>query len=243
MRYFIGIDDTDSLENRGTGYRAREMGRIMQEKGIAVLRMVARHQLLVDPRIPYTSHNSSASLVVDSDLESEMIGFCRDFLYAESAQGSDAGLCVAAEDQVTSFVVDWGERAKKELLYYEDALTTAAIAGIFLEGLVGEKIGAIGALAAVGLRKGGNDGRVLWMKNLRETNGVYSPEQVCALLAIQRVYTTDFKEIPPQSLVSLGDWTRPVLRNGEVVLFVEKTTTRLLEYYETAREFTKRISE
>jgi hypothetical protein len=219
------------------------MGRIMEEKGRGVLGMVPRHQHLVDPRIPYTSHNSSASLVVESERESEMIDFCSDFLYAESAKGSDAGLCVAKESAVNADIIRWGTRAKAELLYYDDALATAAGAGIFLEGLIGEKIGAIGALAAVGLRKGGNDGRVLWMKNLRETNGVYSPDQVCSLLAIHRVLNTNFEDIPAQSIVSLGDWTRPVLRNGEVVLFVEKTVTRLMEYYETAREFTKKISD
>ena len=243
MKYYIGVDDTDSLENRGTGFRAREMGRLMTEKGICTLQMVARHQLLVDPRIPYTSHNSSASLVVESEREADMIEFCRNFLYAESAPGSDAGLCIAIESMVSDSILAWGNMAKKDLLFYDDALKTAENAGIFLEGLVGEKIGVIGALAAFVLRKGGNDGRVLWMKNLRETNGVYSPEQVCEILAINRVLNTDFKEIPAQSIVSLGEWTRPVLRNNETVLFVEKTSTKILEYYVTAREFTKRISD
>ncbi|WP_041355139.1 hypothetical protein [Nitrosococcus halophilus] len=59
-RYFIGIDDTDNRESRGTGYRARTLGAQLEEKGLAILEGVTRHQLLVSPAIPYTSHNSAA---------------------------------------------------------------------------------------------------------------------------------------------------------------------------------------
>jgi hypothetical protein len=62
VKIFIGIDDTDNLETRGTGYQARTLGQSLSEAGLFEMRTVTRHQLLVDRRIPFTSHNSSACL-------------------------------------------------------------------------------------------------------------------------------------------------------------------------------------
>ncbi len=102
MRYYIGIDDTDNLESRGTGHRARQLGAMLQDAGIARLLSITRHQLLVHQDIPYTSHNSSACLLMDCDAakESELKTFCREFLLSESAPGSDAGLCIASFESV-----------------------------------------------------------------------------------------------------------------------------------------------
>jgi hypothetical protein len=60
MKLLIGIDDTDNLESRGTGYCVRQLANWLSEKNLVVPLGITRHQLLVDPRIPYTSHNSSA---------------------------------------------------------------------------------------------------------------------------------------------------------------------------------------
>ncbi len=54
--WLIGIDDTDNLESRGTGFRARQLAQQLQQRGLARLRGVTRHQLFVSPEIPYTSH-------------------------------------------------------------------------------------------------------------------------------------------------------------------------------------------
>ena len=63
MNIFIGIDDTDNLESRGTGRLARsiaaDLGKTYDLYG------VTRHQLLVHPDIPYTSHNSAAVIHLD----------------------------------------------------------------------------------------------------------------------------------------------------------------------------------
>ena len=52
MHYYIGIDDTDNLESRGTGHRARQLGTMLEEAGIARLICITRHQLLVHKDIP-----------------------------------------------------------------------------------------------------------------------------------------------------------------------------------------------
>ncbi len=93
LRYLIGIDDTDNLESRGTGFRARCLGADLAAAGLARVDGVSRHQLLVHPDIPYTSHNSALCLdahVPDGRID-EVREFCRDFLLRESADGSDAG--------------------------------------------------------------------------------------------------------------------------------------------------------
>lgn len=50
MKILIGVDDTDNLESRGTGFHSREMGRLLTEKGLGTLINVSRHQLLFDRR-------------------------------------------------------------------------------------------------------------------------------------------------------------------------------------------------
>ena len=62
---FIGLDDTDTLESRGTGHLARQIAAALAAD-YAVLGVV-RHQLLRDPRVPCTKNNSSAAILLDGD--------------------------------------------------------------------------------------------------------------------------------------------------------------------------------
>jgi len=123
LRYLIGIDDTDNLESRGTGFRARCLGAELAAAGLARIDGVSRHQLLVHPDIPYTSHNSALCLdgfVADGRID-EVREFCRDFLLRESAEGSDAGLCIAEYDTLNGTVRAFGVRAKQEVLVRSEA--------------------------------------------------------------------------------------------------------------------------
>ncbi len=68
--FYIGIDDTDNAETRGTGFRARQLAAILIEKKLADVFSVSRHQLFFDPRVPFTSHNSSLCIELKAnDLE------------------------------------------------------------------------------------------------------------------------------------------------------------------------------
>jgi hypothetical protein len=243
MKILLGIDDTDNLESRGTGWRARELGRTLEAAGIARLLMVTRHQLLVHADIPYTSHNSSASLLVEAGQIGTVIEFAREFLLADSAEGSDAGLCVAPYDQVGPDVILWGNRAKREVLTKADAETLAAKSGIHLEGLTGTRIGVIGSLAAVGLRREGNDGRILWCPGLRELSGITTPEELMKRNNIQRVLTTDGASVSLQSRIELGEWVRPVMKDNFSTLFVEEHPDGNKRYRIAEKNFIKRISE
>lgn len=223
MRCLIAIDDTDNLESRGTGFRARELGARLTEAGLGKLRGITRHQLYVHPSIPFTSHNSSACLDVDlrADAMDDAREFCRDYLAAESAAGSDAGLCMAVYDQVPDAMLTFGRHAKERVLTRDHAHELAAAHGVHLEGVTGERIGVIGALAAVGLRRGGHDGRFLWLQGVRELTGTARVDTLLATTGIDSVETIDGRPLPADAEVLVDPWPRPVLLGGRAVLLTE----------------------
>jgi len=245
MKYYIGIDDTDNLESRGTGHRARQLGSMLEEAGIAQLKCITRHQLLVHKDIPYTSHNSSACLLVEceSSFEEELKVFCREFLLKESAPGSDAGLCVAPSDAINKAIENWGANAKKIVLSKKLAHEMAVLHNIYLEGLTGEKIGVIGSLAAVGLRHAGNDGRVLWLPYLRETEGVFTAAELKDRLCLDRIVTKEGFEIADQDTIMADGWNRPVMLDKKITLIVEKTNeNEQYQWQHVPKEYIKSIS-
>ncbi|HNW98373.1 MAG TPA: hypothetical protein PKK00_08190 [Bacteroidales bacterium] len=242
MRILIGIDDTDNLESRGTGFRSREMGRLLTENGIAKLIGVTRHQLLFDRRIPYTSHNSSACLEVESEKINDLQKFCADYLLKESADGSDAGLCVAPYDRVSEKILQWGLRAKKEIITQVEARKIASEENIFLEGYTGTKGGIIGSLAAVGLRKGGNDGRFLWIKGMRELIGVFKVSEIKEKTGIHEIKDIENNDLPPDTKVFLADWWRPVLKKNKIVIFAEQSNEADYGWKVVSKEYIKSIS-
>jgi hypothetical protein len=222
MKYLIGIDDTDNLESRGTGHRVRELADWLSSRHLAEPYGITRHQLLVDPRIPYTSHNSSACLAVDTDRPEAVWNSSHQFLMLTSAPGSDVGLCLARWDAITEEVLTHGRRAKVEVLTMPDAHETASRSDIRCEGLTGTGGGVIGALAGVGLHRAGNDGRFLWLPGLRELKGKYPIEEIMAKGHIECVCTVEDEELSLEDIVDVGEWIRPILRNGRSTLYVEE---------------------
>jgi len=224
MRCLVGIDDTDNLESRGTGFRARQLGARLAESGFGVLRGITRHQLYVHESIPYTSHNSSACL--DLDLQNDVIGaardFCREYLSNESAPGSDAGLCVAAYEDVPEEIVEFGRAAKERVLPRSSAHDLAGRHGLHLEGVTGDHMGVIGALAAVGLRRGGHDGRFIWARGVRELHGTTTAARLLATTGIDSVESVDGRPVPAEARVTVDPWPRPVLLQGRAVLLAEE---------------------
>jgi len=239
MRYLLGIDDTDNLESRGTGHRVRQLADWLKQNGLAHPQGITRHQLLVDPRIPYTSHNSSACLIVETEMPNEVWEAAREFLLRECAAGSDAGLCLAEWDSVSKDVLDFGSRAKITVLTMPEAEQTASSSGIRCEGLTGTHGGIIGALSAIGLHRAGNDGRYLWLPGLRELKGKYPVLEICSLGHMDRVCTLEQVELAPDMVVDVGEWIRPILKNGKATLYVEEKNH---EWNIISKEHIKRLS-
>ena len=111
-----------------------------------------------------------------------------------------------------------GLRAQKQ----QQAEHTARENGLRLVGLTGTGGGIIGALAAVGLHTGGNDGRFLWLPGLRELKGTYSVADLRTYASIDHVCVVNGNELAATERVDVGEWVRPVLRNGKSTLYVEE---------------------
>jgi hypothetical protein len=227
---YIGIDDTDNLETRGTGFRARQLIERLQENNLAGGIAVTRHQLLVDDRVPYTSHNSSACLVVkrhDGVDDDQLMDFCRAFLLETAAEGSDAGLCLATHVQASN-VIDFGRKAQVDVVGQDEARSTARKHGIRLEGLTGNQQGIIGSLSAVGLHVQGNDGRYLWPRGLRQYAGQrLTVSDLKRDAGIEKVSLLGGAEIEDETaLINLGDWPRAVRVDNHAVLLVEHDEAR-----------------
>ena len=247
MRLLIGIDDTDNKESRGTGYNSRQLAGAIEAQNLGKVSGITRHQLFVHPDIPYTSQNSSACLEVNTESVKEITDFCRNFMFEIAAIGSDVGLCIIEKSKVTEEIIKWGTDAKSIVLKMDDAIEKSERNSIYLEGLTGTKDGIIGALAAVGLRTGGNDGRFIWLnskKNLRDIeDGIHSVENLISQSGINKVESDGDEIINQNEKVYLNEWARPVLRNNESILLVEKEiNNQNYEWKCTAKEFVKSVS-
>jgi tRNA(Ile2) C34 agmatinyltransferase TiaS len=215
---YIGVDDTDNHESRGTGRLARDLAADLMTD-FPVLG-VTRHQLLVDPRVPYTSHNSSAALCLQGDSKTDLEALferVKALMLADFITGSDPGLCVAREP-IAQAVRDFGQRAKTELVAQSEARELAAAQQSLLEGLGGTQDGVIGALAAVGLAASGEDGRYLLVGSTRELSGL-QPVSAVIQAGIVAVFTLEGTPVS-QGLV-LAEKMRPARRGSQPILYVE----------------------
>ena len=227
--YYIGIDDTDVIGKPGTGRCARNIVTVLSTT-CAILG-VTRHQLFVSPTIPYTSHNSSAVIHVGTTHSEESIpelfNTVKETLQVHFMVGSDPGLVVVPRERVDSEIVNFGKRAKTEVLTKSEAFDLAQRKDILLEGLGGTNDGVIGALAGVGLAATGEDGRFLLKGANRSAKGVLD---VGTLLnaGIDEIATLDDVLVHAGFVDTLGKPPRPAFRRGKAVLYVEYDAERQL---------------
>lgn len=224
MRLLIGIDDTDNESSIGTGKFARNLCATLVEAGLGISLGVTRHQLLVDPRIPYTSHNSAAAIVFEASNMNAVAERCREFYADNFHAGSDPGLCIA-EDCV-SCVSDFGRAAQCEVLTKEQAYNAASVVGCLLEEHGGTGDGIIGALAAVGLRAGRDDGRYLDYAGCRGIEGVLTAGELIERSGVDEIRSAEGFLIDQSALVDTQDWVRPELVQGRAVIMVERRDDR-----------------
>ena len=222
MRILVSIDDTDNLYSPGTGELAAEIARMIRTMNWGETFFVTRHQLLVHPDIPYTSHNSSMCFAADVDpacLEG-LIAEAGEFLRREAAPGSDPGLCVVRQDSLGDgqALLDFGLAAKARVLRKEEAYVLAGASNIHLSEHGGTGLGVIGALAGAGLRFSGNDGRMRGRLTLGQ--GPLSVQALRAHRDVDVVQTPSGEVVPDTQRVSLGTRVKTVLRGGRSTLLV-----------------------
>ena len=230
MRIYIGFDDTDILDSDfGTGKLARRYERMIP--GECKVWGVIRQQLLVDPAIPYTSHNSSACVVVDCPDKSyiEILkGAAVAHIEAMSLPGSDPGLCLVGEgDPALPALEAFGLTCTAKIVFQNDARLAAGNA--HLSGHGGTNDGIIGAAAAVGLTSSGWSGRFIEYSRLREFPDTLA---VSALLQknIQVVSVDRDACCPrPEDIVHTKGWLRPRLWGNTAVLPVKPAGVGLWE--------------
>jgi hypothetical protein len=214
----IGIDDTDTATTRGTGALARQVAADLAA-GYTVLGVI-RQQLLRDPRVPCTKNNSSKAILLDGGDDVDLGALAarvRALMLADFIPGSDPGLCIARH--VSAEVIEFGVRAQRELLTQAEARTLAARHAIYLEGLGGDEMGVIGALAAVGLTAGGDAGRYIQVGNVRSLAGSQPVENVLAA-GVAAVQTAEGDPVETGTVQT--ESLRPARRGGRPVAVVQQ---------------------
>lgn len=227
MQIFLCIDDTDNIDSKGTGSIASEIASFIEEKGWGKSQSITRHQLFVHPDIPYTSHNSSMCFTVDlyGEYLEEVIGGAIRILEIESAEGSDPGLCIFVPEQLSQHqhqqLIDFGQKAKREVLTKSDAYQLAESLSIHLSEHGGDGQGVIGALAGVGLRLSGNDGRFKGHHRMNEDKKSFTVKEILDYKAIDLVRTEAGLILKETEEVEIGEKVKSVYLDHKSVLLVE----------------------
>ena len=153
----------------------------------------------------------------------DIIAYGGEFLKRERAEGSDPGLCVAIPERITNpgWLIAYGFSAKQEVLNKDYAYSLATELGIHLSEHGGTGDGVVGALAGIGLRLSGNDGR------FRGKFTIGMPGQSLKVADIYaKTYITqarnkeDGRFLLPEERVELGEVVKAVLIEREAVLLV-----------------------
>jgi len=218
---YICMDDTDNLESRGTGKLYRTIAKVLSND--YPVYGVTRHQLYKHPAIPYTSHNTCSVIHVndmDGDYKDEIFEIVKGEMLDDFIEGSDPGLAIAHEDQVTPALAAFGNDAKCTILNQDNARNLAKNLKIRLEGLGGTEDGVIGAMAGIGLAYTKNDGRFLLVGN-KKLKGSNTVDDILDI-GVDAVYTLDGRLVTEGLVTNESKLTKPCPINGKVVLFVEE---------------------
>jgi hypothetical protein len=222
--WLVGIDDTDNADSIGTGRLARMLAEHLEARELLTATSVTRHQFLVHPDIPYTSHNSSACIAGLSEETSRaaLAELARGFLRDHFHDGANPGLCVCAAEAVPDALVVLGKRAQQEVLRLDefDRILPAADLELWWGGETGQ--GRIGATSGVALRSTGEDGRFIALRGIRDLEGRVRAGDILVRSAVESVEAEDGTSLASTELVDTRDWVRPALSGGRPVLRVRR---------------------
>lgn len=231
MNIYLCIDDTDNLDSPGSGQLAQVLADELQHLEIAsACSTISRHQLCIHEAIPYTSHNSAMcfSATIEAKRLPEVILHARQFLKKVSAPGSDPGLCVAADGQFSNrqSLISFGLKAKQMVTTKREAYALAEKTGVHLSEHGGTGDGVVGALAGIGLRLHGNDGRIRGWLDLGKAGQITSPAHLCCHPLIDDVVDDKGMVLPENTQITLIEkQVKTVLLNHRQVVPVNRTNT------------------
>jgi len=253
MELLLSIDDTDNLESPGTGKLLEAFRAFIEQKGLGKTKRITRHQLFFHPDIPYTSHNSSMCFSMETEWSIDEIRVsAAEYLERVAAQGSDPGLAVADPQAIfeESKLIGFGRAAKRSVLTKRSAYDLATECGVSLTEHGGTGDGVIGALAAIGLRLEGSDGRFRGALEGLRPGGTLSVEQLRHHPDIDdvnyaepsaiadrgsedvtpdetRSRLSSLRSIPPgRASVVLDEKVKVILANHRALLLIKRTDER-----------------
>ena len=225
MDYFISIDDTDNLTSIGTGEVAENLGKLLNKFGFGTPTAVTRHQLFFNDAIAYTSHNSAMCFELNGCKKDRkaLVCICSSYLKDNCAEGSDPGLCIVEKtfndrDELILF----GQDAKCKVLTKDDAYSLAERKNIHLSEHGGLGIGVIGALAGIGLRMNGNDGRYKGQIRIGTNQDNMLVKDILVNDRIDSIQDKNGFILPETEEVFVTDRVKTVRLKGQSVLLVEK---------------------
>lgn len=221
MKIYVGFDDTDNITaDRGTGKLARWFEKELPEG--CRMEGVVRQQLLIDERIPYTSHNSSACVIIeapDASWVTSLTDRAIRHLRCHSLEGSDPGLCIACgENGSLVSLIAFGRTCTSRVVTQREALEAARKS--HLSGHGGTNDGIIGAAAAVGLTVSGWSGRFIEYGKLRKFPDPIRVKELERSNIVVVSNDRDARVPAPEDMVQTKGWLRPRLWGNRAVLLV-----------------------
>lgn len=228
MQIYLSIDDTDNLESPGTGQLAEILSKELEQSGLASnCSNISRHQLFVNSSIAYTSHNSAMcfSAEVPAGRLDQLIEYAQRFLVLSAAPGSDPGLCVVPAQETLNKepLIEFGEKAKLQILTKDEAYFLAAQTGVHLSEHGGTGEGVVGALAGSGLRLQGDDGRFRGWYDFGSVGTKITSKELCSHPAVDAVVNEQGYAIAPNSRVTISDDRIKTVHRNHLQVLVVKT--------------------
>lgn len=243
-------DDTDDVTgDTSTGYVVQLLANELVSMGGRIELGITRHQLLLAEGVPYTSHNSSMCFAakLDEDMLSEFGHAAKRIVRTNSVQGSDPGLCIACvPDNLSTRVrkqaaelIEFGRATQVRLRTKDEAYRLAyGIDWVTLEEHGGTGDGVIGALAGVGLRLSGNDGR---FRGAWDAFDLMEADSVDVVSAGELVDAASRKAGGKAQIVRFGTWeeldgservllshrAKPIYKDGKLTFVAEVRNSRL----------------
>ena len=219
-KILICIDDTDDLDSIGTGELLENLCAAMEQAGLGRASFVTRHQLLISDQIAYTSHNSSMCCAAETCDLPALLELARSYLEDNCAPGSDPGLCVFRCGDAAEGLSEFGRRAQSEVLTKGDAYRAAALypGRVFLSEHGGSGEGVIGALAGVGLRLTGNDGRIKGKIRPDTPGEVMTAAEFCRRYGVARLRNDAGETALPDDPVRFDAPAKAVLLDNVITL-------------------------
>jgi hypothetical protein len=209
---------------KGTGWLVQGLCEQIETLGWGRCSAISRHQLFVHEDIPFTSHNSSMcfEIALENKPMEPVIDFMADYLETCSQKGSDPGLCVAKLDSrlARKELIAFGKMAKQAVTSKAVAYDLARQAGIHLSEHGGTGDGVVGAVAGVGLRLSGNDGRYRGWYHLGLPGSIVRVDTLCDFPFIDQLVTRTGTVLSTEMSVSIGSEKTKTVRmdNKQVVV-------------------------